>query len=327
MASSLADWSKGIALSVLASIIGGASKLSIRKSWLIEQQTTTKSHRSLALRRAGMLGMTILNPLCCVAAMEYASPSILAPFSGLTLVWIVAFCGPVLGEPPTSTQVQASILIVVGEVLVALFGDHQSTTVQSYAELWMVLYLVGICLWMLVLRWATQRPALRRFAWGASGGSITGMQNFLKDALTLGQEGSVHWGVIALLVTLAALTAFAGLVCLTACMKRYDATYSSAMFVGSFVVSASIMSAVHYDTFQNLPGMINYILYPAGLGVLLAGVGLLVRDSEDKKSTAAATTTAVSIEGQVRGEVHLSSCRKRSPHHHLSSPAIRLSGH
>ena len=32
------DWTKGISLSVLASVIGGASKLAIRKSWLLEQE-------------------------------------------------------------------------------------------------------------------------------------------------------------------------------------------------------------------------------------------------------------------------------------------------
>jgi hypothetical protein len=36
------------------------------------------------------------------------------------------------------------------------------------------------------------------------------------------------------------------LLCLSSCMKRYDATYSAAMFVVSFVISASLMSAVHY---------------------------------------------------------------------------------
>ena len=44
---------------------------------------------SRSLRYSGMFGMTVLNPLFCVLAMNYASPSILAPFSGLTKVWII----------------------------------------------------------------------------------------------------------------------------------------------------------------------------------------------------------------------------------------------
>ena len=78
---------------------------------------------------------------------------------------------------------------------------------------------------------------------------------------------------------MAAATSLIGLLFLTACMKQYDATFSSAMFVGSFVVSASIMSMIHYSTFQDLKGIINYIMYPFGLVVLLAGVAVLLRST------------------------------------------------
>ena len=56
--------------------------------------------------------------------MNYASPSILAPFSGLTLVWIVLFSESMIGEKPSRYQVLAASLIIFGEVLVAIFGDH-----------------------------------------------------------------------------------------------------------------------------------------------------------------------------------------------------------
>jgi hypothetical protein len=160
---SAADWGKGIGLSVLASLIGCASKLSIRKSWLIEEtfphirtipidESQSSSHdtgiridsdtvvgsshndddrvlrrRKLlanGLRISGMIGMSVLNPICCVLAMNYASPSILAPFSGLTLVWVIVFSYPALAELPSTSQIVAASLIVTGEVIVAVFGDH-----------------------------------------------------------------------------------------------------------------------------------------------------------------------------------------------------------
>lgn len=189
----VSGWIKGIGLSILASIVGGASKLAIRKSWIMEEESIsmtptrqsqlllpasphdeeeTDHHyhhsseyvclsddgsvasnddhdnendgegidnhsdqdhqnsskrirkRALCLRISGMLGMTILNPLCCVLAMNFASPSILAPFSGLTLVWVVLFSTSLIGETPLPTQVMASAMVVLGEVFVALFGDH-----------------------------------------------------------------------------------------------------------------------------------------------------------------------------------------------------------
>lgn len=174
------DWIKGISFSVAASIIGGASKLAIRKSWLLEEfeeervlrgksgalddetdddhnndnyqqqgpvavvnknhhhhagtTTTTGGRRphfrttfwSLVWRGTGMFGMTFLNPLCSVIAMNYASPSITAPFSGLTLVWIVLFSDCLIGEKLSMVQMVAAALIVLGETIVAAWGDHTS---------------------------------------------------------------------------------------------------------------------------------------------------------------------------------------------------------
>jgi hypothetical protein len=206
------DWFKGIFLSVLASIVGGASKLAIRKSWLLvnsqdvdgddggdddngggddggdddngddgggdggdnndggdennvrpmretqrlrcrnacrhESNGMEETEEDIEARRnkrlsnclcySGMLGMSVLNPLFCVLAMNYASPSILAPFSGLTLVWVILFSFPILGERPKTSQILAAGLIVTGEIIVAVFGDHTNdgdVTVEDVVSL------------------------------------------------------------------------------------------------------------------------------------------------------------------------------------------------
>ena len=79
-----------------------------------------------------------------------------------------------------------------------------------------------------------------------------------------------------LFIFLAIGLSFGGLLLLTATMKRYDATYSAAMFVGSFVVSTSIMSAAHYHTFQHLTDWIDLVMYPLGILILIVGVAILV---------------------------------------------------
>ena len=89
------------------------------------EREKAQSHKTaLALRFSGMIGMTFLNPLFCVLAMNYASPSILAPFSGLTLVWIVLFSETMIEEKPNGKQIAAAFFIVFGEVIVAVWGDH-----------------------------------------------------------------------------------------------------------------------------------------------------------------------------------------------------------
>mmetsp|Transcript_19180 Transcript_19180/g.47743 ORF Transcript_19180/g.47743 Transcript_19180/m.47743 type:complete len:382 (-) Transcript_19180:91-1236(-) len=329
---SATDWAKGILLSILASIIGGISKLAIRKSWLMQastnsdhtfgsdnnllhnaaldgiedendvsrhseeqlfhEQQTNSNFVPQCIRYSGMFGMSVLNPICCVLAMNYASPSILAPFSGLTLVWVILFSPLVNNEKPSSRQMLACCLIICGEVVVAIFGDHtndEDVTVQdvekSYRNPALVAYFFGLTIYaMLMAYWInfSESFILRRFAWGCTGGAITGTQNFLKDCLTVIKASDPQQGlplVFYPLFVLAGTTAFVGLLFLTACMKRYDATYSAASFVGSFVVSASIMAAVHYDTFAQLNGLLNYVLYPFGIIVLMIGVYLLVKES------------------------------------------------
>lgn len=156
------------------------------------------------------------------------------------------------------------------------------------------MFCLGLGAWMLalalVIRSEHSSPTLKRFAWGVAGGSVTGFQNFLKDALTVLKASSATSNkalgipippmLFFVLMTGAISAAVGGLLILVQCMKRYDATYSSAMFVGSFVVSASIMSALHYDTFSNLHGLLQYALYPVGLVLLIIGIVLLAIASE-----------------------------------------------
>ena len=204
-----ADWARGIGYSIVASLIGGASKLAIRKSWLIVENivepttpedsneeslnpTTDRKNTyfeisqsvddndmvnrcAILLRLSGMIGMTFLNPLFCVLAMNYASPSILAPFSGLTLVWIVLFSETMIGEKPQKKQIVAACLIILGEVVVAIFGDHTNDegveledVLESYQNIYFQIYFLFMTFWIIgiihIISWS-KSPTLRRFAW------------------------------------------------------------------------------------------------------------------------------------------------------------------
>ena len=164
-----------------------------------QRDASRTQRRALCLRLSGMFGMTVLNPLCCVLAMNYASPSILAPFSGLTLVWIIVFSESLIGERPKTIQIVAAGLIICGETIVAIFGDHTNDGEKSiddvrasYIDTSFLAYLGCMMLWMGVLGYVIMRKSskfstktFRRFAWGVAGGSITGLQNFLKDSLTV----------------------------------------------------------------------------------------------------------------------------------------------
>lgn len=143
-------------------------------------------------------------------------------------------------------------------------------------------------LWYLIAK--SKAPAWQRFAWGSCGGAITGPQNFIKDSLTTLKAVIATPGVkipwfFPLLIVLACVTSFVGLLLFTAAMKRYNATYCAAAYVGSYVMSASINSIMHYDTFASLPGAWNDAMYPFGLFVLMMGVYLLEVTGVEEESS------------------------------------------
>ncbi|KAL7532405.1 hypothetical protein ACHAWF_005668 [Thalassiosira exigua] len=252
---------------------------------------------SWLLYLAGMIGMLFLNPTCNVLAMQHANPSILVPFSGLTLVWVVLFSRRAVGERPGRSQRVACALIVAGEAIVALFGDHTNgkglgveDVLASYSDpafqAFLVLWTLIIFQMAIFIRVCPKTSLLKKLSWGCIGGSVTGFQNFVKDSLIIVDATSKQSqnsssgdlpGAFYVFVALAMLTATLGLLFLAACMKRYDATYSAAMFVVSFIVSTSLMSSVHYNTFEHLAGVQDYILYPVGLSTLFAGAFILIK--------------------------------------------------
>jgi uncharacterized membrane protein len=353
------DWLKAIGLAVLASIIGAASKLAIRKSFHgeggVSQQTMTNKKSTLYywMRVGGMFGMMIVNPLCGVCALLYASPSLVVPFSGLDLVWIVLGASHFVGEDPTKAQLIGVGAIVVGEIIVAITGDHsnhngteggvleadlRSTLHQlliSYQELSFIMYHVGFALWMILLCCWTRSsspPALKRLAWGAAGGSVTGLQHFVKDFLTLLvllpklqkslfhipkrtlHYDSLSWNYFVALLTLgflSILTAASGMLLLTACMQRYSVIYSSALFMGSMVLNSSLMSAIHYHTFSHVSSTSFKIFYPLGLLILLGGVvGICTTadsDEPENRSTKTLSTTS-DISSQLTEQSPISKC-------------------
>lgn len=302
-----ASWLIGVVLCSISSFGTGISKLAIRKSWLLEEQealllpssTATSTTTARRLRYAAFLFISVANPILDISALAFASPSILAPFSGVSLAWVVLLSDRLVGERPAQLQIAGALLIMVGEVVVALFGDHSSHSETSLQELrdsysdpsflrFLLASLVLECLLVYTMYNSTNKY-WTRIAWGVAGGFVTGFWNFIKDAITIVQlsssTGSTPFSFLGFLLVSAFVTAGTGMMILSECMKRYDATYTSGTYAGSLTLCASVVSALHYHTFSNLEG-IHRILYPVGLGILMLGVGLLMSDPSQTKGEA-----------------------------------------
>ena len=79
-----------------------------------------------------MLGLITINPLCSIAGLSLASPSLLAPSAALAPVWVILLSHPLIGDIPTARQSVASVIIVMGATIVGLFGDH--TTDEDFSN-------------------------------------------------------------------------------------------------------------------------------------------------------------------------------------------------
>jgi len=328
-AASAAGWTRGLVFSVLGSLIGAGSKLCIRRSYTLLQaeadvdavlmaSTDDESYealeprppalgaiqndhhqpcrswmlrfRAFLLRGIGILSMTTLSPVCNVYAMQFASPSILSPLGGgLTLVWVVLLSECTIGERPRAAQVVATGLILVGEIQIAVAGDHTNVYALSMDEVekqyrnpYLLIYFSCVLLWLATLVCIIYFGGCswRRFAWGMIGGSVTGNQNFIKDALAVlhGVGDNPYPLELFVMVLFAAIVPLVGLLLLMECMKRYDANYSASMFTGSMVATASIMSAIHYHTLDNISADMQW-LYLLGLMVLAFGIITLATEA------------------------------------------------
>jgi len=118
------SWEYGVLFGFLGSIVASASKLAIRKSWLLLQTTTDEYRVALALRWCGLLALSVVGPVLDLLALSHANPSLLAPFAGLSLAWVVLFSQWITGERVEAHQVRASALVGVGLLLTTACGDH-----------------------------------------------------------------------------------------------------------------------------------------------------------------------------------------------------------
>mmetsp|Transcript_30203 Transcript_30203/g.40331 ORF Transcript_30203/g.40331 Transcript_30203/m.40331 type:complete len:200 (+) Transcript_30203:1-600(+) len=159
---------------------------------------------------------------------------------------------------------------------------------EQYREPQLLAYFGGVLIWVSILALVINRGSSgwRRFAWGLIGGSVTGVQNFIKDSLAVvhGLDGSHFPPQLFLMLLMAGLLPLAGLLLLMQCMKRFDALYSASMFVGSLVVSSSIMAAVHYHTFDNID-RIGLFFYPVGLLTIISGTVVLAVESYQREES------------------------------------------
>eukprot|EP00493_Phyllostaurus_siculus_P016448 UN16696 len=112
-------WLIGVGLAVGATGIGTLGRISMRWSHiLMDDGKSAKSFKILLIA----ISCLVINPIMDVLALAFASPTLLTPLAGTTLVWNVVLAHFILKEQLTIYAVAGSGIALVGCVLVGIFG-------------------------------------------------------------------------------------------------------------------------------------------------------------------------------------------------------------
>jgi hypothetical protein len=302
-------WYVGVILSVLATLAGAVGKVLMKKAHMVSKEVQGAIRGDVkaaelakiktkfwTIKLIGLLCIIIINPICDVAAFSFTAQSVIAPLAGLTLVWNTMLAPCLLDETPTRLHYISAFCVFAGVATVGVSGNHTSSS-YTLAEIRLlfrqtsfIIYAVLLAIFLVFLVGSIHHPRsppwLRRFAWGAAGGTVGGNLFILKATLeTLGAWDA--WEFYLMLLGTIAVAA-GGLKLMDMGLKRYDALFIATMYQGFFIFFGAASGIAFYRDLDCQASW-KYVVYPLGLVICLAGVAIVVL-------TADAEATEVPIE-------------------------------
>jgi len=243
-------WPIGVALELVSTLSGTIGKQLVRFSTLAEETGRHKfGHLAFV---TGLALNTLVGPIVDMAAYAFAPQSLIAPFGGLDIVWNVLLAPFTLGEKVTPRRCFAVLLIFVGTVVSAIFGDHVEyeytvKTIKGMLLRWRVVgYLVLLALWVLfnILCLMRSRNVLvRGISLGVTAGSIAGNMFGVKMTAELIKTSIVEksWSALTswvpyVVLLFAVMMAVSNVIFLTKGMREYEALFMVTIYEGTMVV-------------------------------------------------------------------------------------------
>mmetsp|Transcript_14404 Transcript_14404/g.36857 ORF Transcript_14404/g.36857 Transcript_14404/m.36857 type:complete len:403 (-) Transcript_14404:86-1294(-) len=307
----------GAVLAVLASMAGTTGKQLFRFAELQRQKGTPRSLLSSRMAMAFGLALNVaLGPLLDMSSYAFAPQGIIAPLSGLDVVWNTLSAPCTLGESLNATLVFGCFLIASGATATSFFGSHDDKEfspemLKDVFLRWQVLaYLVALMLWLafnitvLMPRSAAPKgqqfltgDKIRGLSLGMTAGSIAGNMFCVKAFVELVQASIQHgkaeywadWLPYVLLVG-AVFFATSNLYFLTKAMREYEALFMGAVFEGSIITAACISGAIVFDELKGLE-IWQALLYWLSLVLIVAGIAVVCRGCTQQASEAKVFTS------------------------------------
>ena len=290
----------GITLAVIASISGAVGNLLFRLSWKAERWRK-------AIRFAGLCTVVAADP-ARILSFGFGNPAIVAPFSSLSLVWLILLANPIAGDKPNLTEVIGALVIASGVAVIAVFGasgnggsddrddefgiddegsskDRLQDVITAFSSNGQrsafIAYITLQVIFLLIAGGTVYTQSPKNLAakvfWGGLGGVLQGNVYFLKAASTMAVldfGGACTMGSFWILTISFIVIAATGLFINALAMRFYKATFCVCSFVGWYNVSAAAASAAFFGVHDiSTTGL---VLYLVGLGLIVGGVILLI---------------------------------------------------
>ncbi|CAE7396564.1 Mtpn [Symbiodinium pilosum] len=287
-------WLLGVCLAVAGTLVGTIGKQMIRRAEMYKQDK--QDRESTILFYVGLMLQVALNPLCDMAGYALAPATVIAPVTGMDIVWntVIAPCS--LGEKLTSRRLLSTCIIFFAATASVLFRPvKQVEWTTAYVETVLLqnrTLFYGLCflawyLWNVTVQMRYERGSpIRGFSLGATAGSLAGNMWCTKITATLaGQcvEGNCiawnHWVSWACLIG-AIFFSTSNLYYISRGMQQHEALFMVTVYMGSNIATNSLSAIVVLSEMDNAPwwkfaGYIGCILF------MMVGMALLTSGEKD----------------------------------------------
>ncbi|CAE8679935.1 unnamed protein product, partial [Polarella glacialis] len=249
------------------SIVGTTGKQLIRSSEIQKQNNNVRKGKMMFA--TGLALNVIINPICDLAGYSFAPAAVIAPLTGMDIVWNTLVAPWTLNEELTPRRLGSAAIIFVAATVSVFFRQQEDVTwtvayIREVFLTWTTLvyclcygiwFLVNSCIWM-------KRPpgsALRGFSLGATAGSLAGNMwctKIVAEEMSRCIGGDcAAWadGITWVILGMAMFFAIANVKYMARGMQQYEALFMVTVFQGSNIVSNSISAIVVLGEMDGAP--------------------------------------------------------------------------
>jgi len=241
----------------------------------------------------GNVAITILGTLLTLASFAYASQALVAPLSGLTIVWNALLSSTRwFGNVALKRKdLAATFLTLAGCVFIVAAGPRSTkhfsldALVQMFFRTTFEVY--SVCAAMLIITLhrvgssPTSKPKYKRFAFGMLPGIIGGFSNVLaKASVELVSQYALFSSLTSIMVLIVSATcAVLQLTWINRALQTYDPLFVVPVYQATLLISSTLAGALYYGEFEEFT-FLQYCIFFLSICAIVLGVSLLASSAD-----------------------------------------------